>query len=66
MAAPKKPEEEKAIKQTISIRPDQFHEIVALCQKIDRPISYVIRRALDEFLERHKDDKPVEDPFFKW
>lgn len=67
MAAPRKNEADKAVKQTISMTPEQHEKLVEFCQQIERSMSYVIRKALDEYMVNHADDKPFEEPFdFKW
>ncbi len=50
MARPKKADSEKYIRQDISMEPDQFKRLMAYCQREDRSISWVIRKALEMFL----------------
>ena len=50
MASPKKADREKYIRQDISMEPDQFKRLMAYCQREDRSISWVIRKALEMFL----------------
>ena len=47
----KKEPGEKCVKQNISIEPEQLKRITALCQREERTISWVIRKALDKYLE---------------
>lgn len=47
MARPRKAEGEKYIRQDISIEPGQFRRLMAYCQREDRSISWVIRKALE-------------------
>lgn len=56
MARPPKPEEEKNFKQSISFSPELFEKVCEYCQKHQRSISWVVRQALAQFLEAHKDD----------
>ena len=49
-STPKKAEGEKYIRQDISIEPGQFRRLMAYCQREDRSISWVIRKALEMFL----------------
>ena len=56
MPRPQKPEEEHAVKMSISFTQDQMRELLNYCQQNERPISWVIRKALDEWLPKHKDD----------
>lgn len=57
MARPKRPEEEHCQKMSISFAPDQMKKIIEYCQRNERAISWVIRKALDDWLEKHKDDR---------
>lgn len=56
MARPKKPEEEHCQKMSISFTPEQMKELIDYCQRNERAISWVIRKALDDWLEKHKND----------
>ena len=50
MARPRKDPSEKAIKQSISIKPDVFPHLLHYCQVEDRSMSWVIDKALREWL----------------
>jgi hypothetical protein len=50
MARPKKAKGEKYIRQDISVNPEQFKRLLDHCQKEDRSISWVIRKALEAYL----------------
>jgi hypothetical protein len=50
MARPKKETNKKYIRQNISMDPEQLKRVTAYCQKEDRAISWVIRQALDRYL----------------
>lgn len=52
MARPKKAEGEKYIRQDISMDPEQFKRLIKVSQMLDRPISWVIRKALDPYLDQ--------------
>ena len=58
MARPPKDPSEKAIKQTISIKPDLLPHLMHYCQMEERTMSWVIRKALAEWFEKH--DTPEE------
>nr|DAE57825.1 MAG TPA: Alginate and motility regulator [Caudoviricetes sp.] len=51
MARPKKETDQKYIRQNISMDPEQLKRVIAFCQKEDRAISWVIRQALDKYLD---------------
>jgi len=53
---PQKSPEDLAFKQSVSFTPEQYAEVIDYCQRNERSISWVIRRALKEFLVRHKND----------
>ena len=57
MARPKRPEEEHCQKMSISFTPEQLQVVIDYCQRNERAISWVIRKALDDWLEKHKDDR---------
>ena len=50
MARPKKPEGEKYIRQDISMEPEQFKRLMEVCQREERSISWVVRKALELYL----------------
>ena len=56
MPRPKRPEEEHCQNVTISFIPEQLKDLMEYCQRNDRTMSWVIRRALGEWLEKHKGD----------
>lgn len=51
MARPKKPEGEKYIRQDISMEPEQFRRLLEVCQREERSISWIIRKALEQYLD---------------
>lgn len=53
MAKPRKDSSEKCVRQNVSMEPDQLDRLLKYCQKEDRPISWVIRQALDDYLLRN-------------
>ena len=57
MARPKRPEEEHCQKMSISFTSEQMKELLEYCQRNERAISWVIRKALEDWLEKHKDDR---------
>jgi hypothetical protein len=50
MARPKKAVEDKVIRQSVSMDPDQLRQVVAYCQRNERTIAWVIRKAVAAFL----------------
>lgn len=50
------PDEQKAQKVSISFDPEQLKEVLSYCQRNERSIAWVIRKALSEWLPKHKDD----------
>ena len=50
MARPKKREEEKVIRQSVSMDPEQLRQVVAYCQTNERTIAWVIKKAVAAFL----------------
>lgn len=56
MPRPKRPEEEHCQKMSISFTPEQLQEVISYCQRNERSISWVIRKALEKWLEEHKND----------
>lgn len=50
MARPKKEPKKKYIRQNISMDPEQLERLIKFCQQQDRAISWVIRQALDKYL----------------
>lgn len=50
MARPKKAAHEKYIRQDISMEPEQYKRLLEVCQREDRSISWVIRKALENYL----------------
>lgn len=51
MARPRKPDSEKAIKQSVSFTPEQLDRVIKYCQREERSISWCVRKALDQWLE---------------
>lgn len=56
MPRPKTPEETHCQKISISFTPEQLKEILDYCQRNERSIAWVIRKALAEWLPKHKED----------
>ena len=54
----KLPEEEKYLRVSISFNPEQHAQLLRYCQKNERSMSCVIRKALAEWFEKH--DTPEE------
>lgn len=50
------PDEKKAQKISISFDPEQLKELLEYCQTNERSMAWVIRKALAEWLPKHKDD----------
>lgn len=49
---PKKETAEKYVKQNITMEPEQLKRLMLYCQKEDRSMSWVIRKALEMYLEK--------------
>ena len=43
---------EKYVKQNITMEPEQLKRLMLYCQKEDRSMSWVIRKALEMYLEK--------------
>ena len=56
MPRPKTPEETHAQKISISFTAEQYQALLEYCQRTERSIAWVIRKALDQWLPQHKDD----------
>jgi predicted DNA-binding protein len=52
MGRPKIEESKKCIRKDISMEPEQYQRLCSYCFQTERPLSWVIRKALDEYLER--------------
>ena len=53
MAHPRKSEEDKYKKMSISFEPEQLKQLISYCEREERTASWVIRKALSEWLEKH-------------
>lgn len=56
MARPRKDPSEKAIKQSVSIKADLLPHLEHYCQKEERTMSWVIDKALREWLRERGED----------
>lgn len=56
MPRPKRPEEEHSFKVSVSFFPDDYHAVIHYCETHERTLAWVVRRAVREWLEKHKDD----------
>lgn len=54
MARPRKDPAEKAVKQSISVKPDLLPILIKYCQQEERSMSWVIDKALRQYL--HTED----------
>lgn len=59
MARPKKREEDKVVRQSVSMDPEQLRKVVAYCQENDRTIAWVIKKAVAAFLTEQGEDNKV-------
>lgn len=50
MARPKKAEQDKVIRQSVSMDPEQLRQVIAYCQANERTIAWVIKKAVAAFL----------------
>lgn len=53
MPRPKKETEKKYVRQNIGMDPEQLKRVTAHCQKEERAISWVIRQALEDYLNKN-------------
>ena len=51
MTRPKKPDSQKAIKQSVSFDPEQMERIKKYCSREERSVSWCVRKAMDQWLE---------------
>lgn len=54
MARPKVNDTEKCVRKDISMKPEQYDRLLDYCGRTERSISWVIRKALDEYLLAHE------------
>lgn len=52
MARPKKDQSKKCTRQNISMEPEQLKRVTQYCQQQERSISWVVRKALDNYLDK--------------
>lgn len=62
MTRPKKPDGQKAIKQSVSFDPEQMERIKKYCLREERSVSWCVRKAMDQWLE----DKGVLNSLSFW
>lgn len=53
MANQKKDDKNKYVKTTISFEPEQYKQMISYCEREERSASWVIRKALAEWFEKH-------------
>ena len=53
------PWETHAQKISVSFTPEDYQKCIEYCEKHERTLSWVVRKALQEWLEKHKDDPVV-------
>ena len=56
MGRPQVPQGAKSIKQSITIKPDVMPVLLAYCQKEDRSMSWIIDKALRQYLSEHGEE----------
>jgi hypothetical protein len=56
MPRPKTPEETHCQKMSVSFTPEQLEQVIDYCQRNERSISWVIRKALEQWLKDHEND----------
>lgn len=59
MARPKKAVEDKVVRQSVSMDPEQLRQVVAYCQANERTIAWVIKKAVAAFLAEQGTDNKV-------
>lgn len=50
---PEKNDKDKYVKTTISFEPEQYKRMISYCEREERSASWVIRKALAEWFEKH-------------
>ena len=53
MANQKKDDKDTYVKTTISFEPEQYRQMISYCEREERSASWVIRKALAEWFEKH-------------
>ena len=56
MPRAKKPEEQHCLKVSVSFTTDQYELLMKYCETHERSLAWVVRKALAEWLPKHKDD----------
>lgn len=56
MPRSQRPIEEHCRSVAVSFTPEQYKQVIEYCERNERSLSCVIRKALDKWLEEHKDD----------
>lgn len=51
MARPKKDEQDKVVRQSVSMDPEQLRQVAAYCQINERTIAWVIKKSVSAFLQ---------------
>ena len=51
--------ETHAVKVSVSFTCEHHKELIEYCEKHERSLAWVVRKALDEWLPKHKDDPQV-------
>lgn len=59
MARPKKAEQDKVIRQSVSMDPEQLRQVIAYCQANERTIAWVIKKAVAAFLDEQNEPRKV-------
>lgn len=59
MARPRKRDEDKVIRQSASMDPEQLRQVVAYCQAHERTIAWVIKKAVAAFLAGQSENDKV-------
>lgn len=59
-------ERQQNFTKTIVIRvaPDTHEDLDRLGRELDRPVAWIVRRALNEYLDRHLDEYAARTPDF--
>ena len=56
MPRAKRPESEHNQSVSISFEPEQLQALISYCQRNERSMSWVIRKALEQWLKEHEND----------
>ena len=63
LAMPKRQKTKPMKRVTVTVDPDDFAALDQLSQRSDVSASWLVRRSMREFLQRHRDDRQIDVTF---